>query len=779
MTRIRSRGKGKQDPVLGVPVVPLSDVRNLVPAEQHPFVEKLLIFYPDLPTICEGTMDESSSIDELTQHILYFYPGDAGGACWNVFEPTEGVGLSHDTYANEAAVQFLGLCEALHTFPCSFFEHQNDRSREIQFGNSTIIFCPLEQGGEIMAVVQVSTGSSALAVRTSIQQSHAIFCLLRGGGVLPRLQSSLRVQDAQHKVRDNASFFDMSMRLLQRTVDNGVSPDLSGAAAIQYESPPQESISTISKCNKESLVDSLVHDGCIFPGMKSLYLLRKQIRQKTSTLSKLSALLELKRNSIEEEVERITLNLEQLRLLLPITSLRRDLTAHYDDFLQQASLSNHCLVELLPCPIDAPSCSASLSVPGSANIRQTIRSLLKQSCQATEATGPHLVAISAFYRGSLLFNESLLDLEENSVSRGVPHETACDIMRYMTHYEQRMQLQPSKQLPLRLCRRATSTSRLQQNIQDSLLQLNLSDRTVMETEPQELVAFGSYLSSPPLSMLNIADELYDISDSSLGNVWTPMFYVLVDDRYFPVKVAMFTVKDVTFLVYVDAGELVVSLESFEKSANALYEDYFSGVAFPPPPEAMAARSLTVEDGSDVEGQEPFAELLTKISWILSVCVDEATPVADGSVPTTNSPSPEKGVDIVYIDRNKDEVVFQLNKSERSERSAKGVRGQSKERDECDDGLLPSDLRHQLLSRLPSDAVDAFDDMMNEIHGKQDNNGSEICTFLPHGWVWAASTGSRELYMVFDPSEHGTINDVEQAGERVRQYYFNQVVTEFA
>ena len=203
-------------------------------------------------------------------------------------------------------------------------------------------------------------------------------------------------------------------------------------------------------------LDLLVHDGCIFPAMKLLYLLRKQIRQKTSVLSKLPALLELKRNSTEEEI---------------------------------------------------------------------------------------------------------------------------------IYYEQPMQLQSSKQLSLRPCRQATSTSsRLQQNIQDSPLQLNLSDQ------------------------------------------------------------------------------------------------------------------FTITTG--------------------------------------------KGVGIVYIDRNTEEVVFRLNKSDRSERlAAKGVRGQSKELDESDD-LLPSDLWHQLLSRLPSDAVNTFDDMMNEIHGKLDSNGSEICMFLPHGWVWAASTGSR-------------------------------------
>jgi hypothetical protein len=64
-------------------------------------------------------------------------------------------------------------------------------------------------------------------------------------------------------------------------------------------------------------------------------------------------------------------------------------------------------------------------------------------------------------------------------------------------------------------------------------------------------------------------------------------------------------------------------------------------------------------------------------------------------------------------------------------------------------------------------------MMNEIHGKADNDGVELSTFLSHGWVWAASSGTRELYMVFDLADHGTINDVVQTGARIRQFYFNQ------
>ena len=208
MTRMLSRGKGKQQRVPSS-----SDVQNLIPTELHPFVEKFLIFYPDLPAICGGTMDESSTMDELTQHVLYFYPGDRA-TCWNM-KPEEGDGGGHSAaYANDSAVQFLGLCEALLTFPCAFCDDQDDRSREVRFGNSTIVFCPLEKGGEILAVVQVSNGSSPLAVRTSIQRSHDMFCLLRGGGILPRLRSSDHIPDAERKFCEQPSFFEMSKRYM-------------------------------------------------------------------------------------------------------------------------------------------------------------------------------------------------------------------------------------------------------------------------------------------------------------------------------------------------------------------------------------------------------------------------------------------------------------------------------------------------------------------------------------------------------------------------------------
>ena len=111
------------------------------------FVERLLIFYPELPTICEGTIDESSSLEELTEHIIYFYDGKSSN--WD--------GADACQYATEDTVNFAGLCAALYTFPSAFSEENDDRSREIHFVNSTLVFYPVEKNEEILCVVQITS----------------------------------------------------------------------------------------------------------------------------------------------------------------------------------------------------------------------------------------------------------------------------------------------------------------------------------------------------------------------------------------------------------------------------------------------------------------------------------------------------------------------------------------------------------------------------------------------------------------------------------------------
>ena len=84
--------------------------------EERSFVQRLLIYYPDLPKICEATIDESSSFEELAEKILYFHSGRSFN-----FEDSDTC-----EYATEEAVQFMGLCEALYAFPSAFSNDDND-----------------------------------------------------------------------------------------------------------------------------------------------------------------------------------------------------------------------------------------------------------------------------------------------------------------------------------------------------------------------------------------------------------------------------------------------------------------------------------------------------------------------------------------------------------------------------------------------------------------------------------------------------------------------------
>ena len=70
----------------------------------------------------------------------------------------------------EEAVNFLGICTALYSLPSSFQLSQSDndngnndndndtfsRTKSIYFGNSTLVFIPLESSTNIVAIVQIS-----------------------------------------------------------------------------------------------------------------------------------------------------------------------------------------------------------------------------------------------------------------------------------------------------------------------------------------------------------------------------------------------------------------------------------------------------------------------------------------------------------------------------------------------------------------------------------------------------------------------------------------------
>jgi hypothetical protein len=169
-------------------------------------IQRLLIFHQNFATKCRGgkPFSETSSIEELHEQILFYHRDP------RLLQSNSGINDFHSpstTQEMEEAVQFVGLVTALYHISESLGEADNDddsaigndRTLEVYFGQSTLIFVPLESefSDDIVAVAQVarlsngaetgSSGGNPLAVRRSIKSCHRLLCMLHGGGIVNRL----------------------------------------------------------------------------------------------------------------------------------------------------------------------------------------------------------------------------------------------------------------------------------------------------------------------------------------------------------------------------------------------------------------------------------------------------------------------------------------------------------------------------------------------------------------------------------------------------------------
>ena len=263
-------------------------------------IQRILIFHLSLPEICLNgeSLGENASLDEISEQILFFYCS------------------SSDKPDLEEAVQFLNLSTALYTLPTSLLlvegndEKQKDdntnNTKEIFFGNSTLIFVLLEK--DVLAVVQIPRlyqnsghkldspgGGNPHAVRSSMKRCHLLFSMFRGGGINSRLRKQC----------------------------NGIE-------------------------NKTN---------CPFPGMDEIYGSKKNLRIIRQRISRCK--MEGKDYlNLQEEADSVRKRIEALFENLPIQSIRRDLDAHYTEYIGDILLvmsrqggGMRCLVENVPIPI--------------------------------------------------------------------------------------------------------------------------------------------------------------------------------------------------------------------------------------------------------------------------------------------------------------------------------------------------------------------------------------------------------------------------------------------
>ena len=760
------------------------------PVNDPSHIQRLLIFHRGLPEICGG-VDEGASLDELTEHVLYYHDSTS-----------ESDASSSDAmvdYATEDVVHFCGLCSALYSFPQSLDHESDECTTQVNLANATLIFCRLE--GVILAVVQISHGDS-LAVETSIQRCHDLFCLLRGGGVIHRLCEGTNLPVAQQKT-PRKSFSQLIGRAMNDSEDedDDMPPDISmvddvGKNYMRKNSQHSEQASEVSSDHEKWRIED---DGCVYSGMKLLYKFRKEERKQIIKINKLSHFLELKKKSMTEELHELKTVIRKLKQMLPITLIRQELKIHYDEFIADVgtTVMNRCIVEALPAPVDKSVASTVQSTPSivaSARIGRTVEEILEHGLDKYEDDEPLLLGVSAFYHGHFIYTHLISHFpfaaESHLMGLHVTNKSACEIMSYMTAFQEKMKLADHQKVQ--------DTGRV--NVLSPLKQLHRQHSKAEESKSLE----GSFLSAPPLSMLNIVDKLCDVSDPVLGHIWTPVFHLPIEAKgdlhFIEINAALFNVGSYSFLIYFDPGELDFADDiSEELSAFIQHEslNYFMSESISSIHVDSPGKLIT--EGEAKRGRTGM--LLEKMSAGLYHCIRNTKDREDPCLRSDKMPK-EPGLDIIFIDRSQDKMVIKLNEN-RSSVDPKGIMnglrnglaGNFNGRSEDDfverEAELETDVRHQLAAELPPEILHAVDDAMNEMHkvSKQAEQQSksrvlevkgyrhyqgdnEICIYRSEGWVWAGKKGLRELYIIFDPKIYVTISDVEKSVIQLRGAFLN-------
>jgi hypothetical protein len=751
-------------------------------------IQRLLIFHLNFAEKCMNghALDEGASLEELHEQILFYH---RDRRLTDNSEEIDGTGSSqnvsyHDDNGDliQEAVQFVGLCTALHSLPDSLGEAelQGDRTKEVYFGDSTLVFVPLESSSsDILAVAQVSRlylrgsksdigGGNPFAVRSSIERCHKLFCLLRGGGIIHRLQST----NSGHSLQKNGT-------------------------------------------------------QSAYPGMGQLYTLRRELRRLQNRSSRLSDSAEDERTSIDEQSGRLEADIQALTNDLPIQLLRRDMGVHYNEYLGDLSVvvsriggSARCLVETIPAPLAVPSGMHVLQCPPvtpstycSVNLGLAVRQILDEiECSGDKTY--RLLGISSFLHGQLIFTHaqaSILSHLESSIQRAeITNETACLLMGYVTSYSSKIDHHGapshSNSVPQRPPQQRLGLKRLTFSFGALVDEAphNLNDGNESSSNEDDQRVSGRFLSPPPLFMLSPLDRTHSFEGPNNTKVWAPLIHLPL------LLVCEYKVQ----YVEVDAFAIRFELRDFS------FLIYFM--------------SRTQEDPL-AEGTISYLPRLEDLALGLSDAVHSAAGEGD-SVGTSSDASDfilksevvlgewdELGQDVIFVNRSQHKMILFSDrkqaavksrvkqrapgrktprrflgfgtdsKTTRPDKSASPSREPS--RLESDWSALGLDCRHRLASHLPLDIVLAFDDMMNEVRkvreGKQiadshrrlrwppspsnsnDDRCVELCTCMRQGWIYAFTQNEHELYAFFDDSIYVTVADVQSAARRIRKRLFGE------
>lgn len=517
-----------------------------------PVLQRFMIVYEDLAT-CGGGVDEQSSLEELSEHILYYH--DAANNASRETTP------SHPSNCNATAVRFAGLCSALRSFPNTLNDdNSTDVSNEVVFSHSKLVFCPLENDdSSIYAVAQVArsdlgnetltrrrNGDQAWAIRNSIQQWHHRFCLFHGG-IQYRLAAKDDATNSHSMIHPEFSQLYKARKQLHRFRTR---TDRGRASSGSQDAPPH---------NTAALDD-------------------------------------------EQVVAQLEAEIQCLTESLPLKSLRADLTNHYEEYLLdhgRLAAAYHCVVEGVPSPLTfrtipppfppfLPSISALTAVSES----------LESFVIAHRRPGVRLLGMSSFHQerlfGSHLCAEALcqsLQLEKGLV---MEPQIPTTLMQYMAEIRQRQIHHQS----------TTKHSILHDRFVDHDVPTEGKNHVSVESST-EFPLRGDYFLSPPLSLLSASDEILEVQVPSFGCVWTPRILLPLkcpqtgDQSYLPTRVALYMHGSFSFLLYfvlfqpVALAALADSLTSIASHISSTLCSVYENDGEP------TSTAATIGDGQDV------------------------------------------------------------------------------------------------------------------------------------------------------------------------------------
>lgn len=674
------------------------------------------------------SLDESASIQEISEQILYYHRDQKWSHTSSSDPPTP---RTKNTWTEEA-VQFLGLCSALYTLPSSLGgdDFCQEKTKQIYFGKSTLVFVPLESSPNLLAVAQISRlyqqgsksengGGNPLAIRASIERCHALFCLLRGGGILSRLEASTQLMGDLYRLLRN------TRKVKEQFLKSG---------------------STLTVEDEEKFDNRLAE--------------------------------------LQDEVQ-------SLRKRLPIQSIRRDLDFHYKEYLAHQGLAmtrnggaGRCLVETIPEPIARHNGTHTLyglwnqSSPFLIEFLDfSTRRLIEELAAGTDQK-LSLLGISTFFDGHLVkahwSNVSIFTrLDDGCNLPGLivaPKEQVHILMSHMASYSVRMSQIPS-------ARQESTAVYSQLGIKNIAMSFGESASSYSsprsDTNSDVSHIFGQFVPPPPPFMLNAIEEPWSIDILNQRKAWALKVYLpvrfssdqLTKEISYRVHAVVYEVERYSFLLFFDARHNVDLSQEL-----LLVESRLNDIVSKCEDKAKDVGSNVHDDPQRSRWTEPGQDILviSRKQNQLYLFSDHKQPVRkDRRKPSSKSP-PRRFLGF-------------MTKSHSS--SGEGERSRAQQIEWTTLGL---DCRHFLASHLHLDTILAFDDMMNEIAkrkkkestGRMDAEGDdsvrrdivELCTCMPLGWIYACATETIELYAFFDSSIYVTVADVQSAATRIQERF---------